>query len=310
MDKLLEKALKAKRESKHIEFKECFNPSSGQDWCEIVKDIVAIANSGGGVIVFGVQNNGNPSGYDISQVIALDTATITDKVFRYTGVQFSDFELLESSKSGNIIAVLRVFYINIPMIFTHPGTYPVQAGKQQTAFGRGTVYFRHGAKSEPATREDLRLVIERNLEEVRKNWIKGVRKVVEAPKGYQVHVLPPEIVTSDSPKATPIRLVDDPSAPAYYKLSPDVSHPFRQKDVIAEVNKKLPLECQINQFDMRAVRTVYGIDKNYTYTYHPKYSSPQYTQSLIDWLIEQFAENNKIFYETRLIFSELKQRKL
>ena len=86
MDKLLEKALKAKRESKHIEFKEYFNPSSGQDWCEIVKDIVAIANSGGGVIVFGVQNNGTPSVCDISQVTALDTATITDKIFRYTGV--------------------------------------------------------------------------------------------------------------------------------------------------------------------------------------------------------------------------------
>lgn len=42
------KALTAKRESKHIEFKEGFNPSEARDWCEIIKDIVAMANSGGG----------------------------------------------------------------------------------------------------------------------------------------------------------------------------------------------------------------------------------------------------------------------
>jgi hypothetical protein len=310
MDELLEKALRAKRESKYIEFKECFDPSSLKDWCEIIKDIVAIANSGGGVIVFGVKNDGNPSCCDISQVIELDNATVTDKIFRYTGVQFADYELLEASKSGNDIAILKIPSVNIPILFTHPGTYPVQAGKQQTAFARGTVYFRHGAKSEPATRDDIRLVIERNLEEIKKSWIKGVRKVVQAPDGYQVHVLPPEIVISDSHSATPIRLVDDPSAPAYHKLSPDLSHPYRQKDVITEVNKKLPPEFQINQFDIRAVRKVYKIDSNDTYTYHPKYSSTQYSQSLVDWLIKQFVEHNEFFHETRLEFNELRQPKI
>ena len=54
MDRLISKALNAKRESKYIEFKSEFNPDSPQDWCEIIKDIVALANTGGGVIIFGV----------------------------------------------------------------------------------------------------------------------------------------------------------------------------------------------------------------------------------------------------------------
>ena len=32
-------------------------------------------------------------------------------------------------------------------------------------------YFRHGAKSEPANRDDLRVMIEKNLEGFRRSWI-------------------------------------------------------------------------------------------------------------------------------------------
>lgn len=55
MPGLLEKALSAKRESKHIEFKHSFDPTSMGEWCEVINDIVAIANSGGGIIVFGLE---------------------------------------------------------------------------------------------------------------------------------------------------------------------------------------------------------------------------------------------------------------
>ena len=36
-----------------------FDPAATQDWCEVVKDIVAMANSGGGYVVFGVNDDGN-----------------------------------------------------------------------------------------------------------------------------------------------------------------------------------------------------------------------------------------------------------
>ena len=61
MSALVDKALKAKRESKLIDFKSAFDPESTGDWCELVKDIVAMANSGGGAIVIGLDNSGSPS---------------------------------------------------------------------------------------------------------------------------------------------------------------------------------------------------------------------------------------------------------
>ncbi len=41
------------------------------------------------------------------------------------------------------------------MVFTRNGTDVTIKGKQKPAFVQGTVYFRHGAKSEPGNRDDL-----------------------------------------------------------------------------------------------------------------------------------------------------------
>ena len=105
----IEKVKKAKRESKYIEFKEKFDINSSQDWCEIIKDIVAIANSGGGAIIF-VNNHGKASEYDVSSILDLDPAKITDKIAKYTNQQFSEFEIEEFKRDGKKIAVLIFFW--------------------------------------------------------------------------------------------------------------------------------------------------------------------------------------------------------
>jgi predicted HTH transcriptional regulator len=71
------KAVEAKRESKHLDFKASFDSDSAQDWCEVTKDIVAMANSGGGLIVVGVSDNGRNSGADVSSFASVDPAVIT-----------------------------------------------------------------------------------------------------------------------------------------------------------------------------------------------------------------------------------------
>lgn len=299
MDKLVEKALGAKRESKYIEFKEAFDPFSAGEWLEIIKDILAITNTGGGVILFGVDNKGEPSGVDVSTILSIDPATVTDKIYKYTDIQFSDFELVDCRKGEVQVVALKILPSSIPIVFTKPGTYNVGEGKQKNAFSKGTVYFRHGAKSEPGNTSDLHRALERNLNEVKKSWMQGVRKVVQAPPGSQVHVLPSEIIETQSPTATPIRIVDDPSAPAFYKISPDESHPFRQTEVIAEVNKKLPEKYQINQYDILSARRVYNLDNKEEYCYNSKFGSRQYSKEFVNWLVEQFNKDNNFFKKAR-----------
>jgi predicted HTH transcriptional regulator len=88
-DAAVAKALSARRESKAVEFRSEFDPASRGAWCEILKDILAMANSGGGVIVFGIEGAGRPSGADMRGILGLDPAELIDKIHAYTGVHFA-----------------------------------------------------------------------------------------------------------------------------------------------------------------------------------------------------------------------------
>ena len=302
----IEKAIRAKRESKYIEFKESFDPSSRQEWCELIKDLVAISNSGGGIIVIGVDNRGNPAGSDVSAALALDPADLANKIHRYTSVHFSEFTTDEAEKNAQKIAVIGIGASFIPLVFTQPGTYPIAGGKQKSAFSLGAVYFRHGAKSEPGTTDDLRLALNRQLERIRKEWLSGVRKVVQAVPGSAIHVLPPEVRASDSLDATPIRIVDDPNAPAYRQVDPNITHPLRQMDVIAEVKKHLPEDQVFNSHDAIAIRRVYDINNNPNFYYKPNFGVPQYTRGFVEWIIKKYKQNKRFFVEARNAYAEMR----
>jgi len=307
-EKIIEKAKNAKRESKYIEFKDRFHTNSLHDWCEIIKDIIAMANSGGGYILFGVNNDGTPSIYDISSVLKLDPAIITDKIAKYTGQQFSDFEIEEIDKNGHKVPILIIYSSDIPIIFTKPGTYQIDSGKQKAAFGKGTIYFRHGAKSEPGNSYDLLKAMEKKIEEVKKSWLTGIRKVVTAPIGHVVQVLPPNIAMSTSPNAIPARITNNKEAPTYRLETPDETHPYRQKEVIERINEHLKGKKRINQYDILCVRRVYSINKSRPdFYYKSKYGVPQYSELFVNWLVESYEENPMFFDETREKYRRLKR---
>lgn len=298
---LLAKALAAKRESRQIEFKESFDVASDQAWCEIIKDLVAIANSGGGMILFGLNSRGEPTGSDLTPLRTVDPATITDRIHRYVQTYVAEFEICEAEKAGQKLLGWLIKPSAIPTVFAKPGTFAIDGGKKQrTAFGQGTVYFRHGAKSEPGTTEDIAGALERKLESIRKEWLAGVRTVVHAPTGSQVSLLPPDVRHSDSPEAAPIRITDDPAAPAYRVVDPDSTHPFRQKELISEVRKQLPAGSEFNSFDVVSIRHVHSIDDNREFSYKPKFGSRQYSESFVTWLVSQARADLEFFRKVRV----------
>jgi hypothetical protein len=299
MSALVDKALRAKRESKSVDFKRSFDPESNGEWCELVKDIVALANSGGGAIVVGLDNSGVPSNNDVSAVLDLDHAKYVDKIRKYTGCDFSELEVHEAKKDESTVAVIEVAAVKVPMVFQEVGSYEVAPGKQKTAFSKGTVYFRHGAKSEPGTTEDIRSVIERQLEVIRGEWLDGVRKVVTAPQGSAVTVFTGEVKESSSPDAAPIRLVDDPNAPGYRLIDHDTTYPHRQTELLDVVNGMLPEGIDINTHDILAVRRVHDIDGDARYCHRPKFGSPQYSDDFAKWVVDRHKQNNNFFAEAR-----------
>lgn len=300
-DRLLKKALDAKRESKLVDFKSRLDVEAAGDWCEVIKDIVAMANSGGGAIVVGADNLGIPTDADVTSLLSLDPAKITDRIHKYTETSFGDFEIREVQKGSSHLAIILVGAVLIPMVFAKPGQYqdPADPKKQKTAFGQGTIFFRHGAKSEPGTTDDIRQAIDRRLGEIRKEWIGGVRKVVEAPSGSVVSVLARDIAASSSPTTVPIRVTDDPSAPKYQVLDPNKTHPHKTRDVITEINKRLPSGYKINTFDFQCLKKVHGVAGRPDFVYRNLWGSAQYSQALIDWVMEKFTRDSEFFTSCR-----------
>lgn len=195
-----------------MEFKQSFDPSQPGEWCELIKDLAAIANSGGGIIVFGLDSRGMPTGELIDAITSIDPADIANKVLKYTGQVDFEFEIRQLTKGTSKLVAFVIPAAALPLIFEKPGTYDIGGGKQKTAFGVGTVYFRHGAKSEPGTSEDIRKVIERQLEQIRRSWLKGVRKIVQAPQGAHIVALHPTTKETQQALATNVRAVNDPKA--------------------------------------------------------------------------------------------------
>ena len=170
----VERVQQAKRELKTLDFKESFNPAVSAEWPELVKDFAAMANSAGGLIVIGVCNDGTVATKSVAAVLSLDPAKITDQIERYTGTHFGDIEIIQTRRGRKNVAIIAIGDAgDTPLVFIKPGTY-VPAGetsRQKTAFLKGTVYFRHGAKSEPGTTADLRAFIERRVEKMRDVWL-------------------------------------------------------------------------------------------------------------------------------------------
>jgi hypothetical protein len=299
IERLIPKALTAKRENRSIEFKESFDINFQRDWCEIIKDIIAIANTDGGVILIGINNKGQAVKSSVKPILQIDHADLVSKIHKYTNVHFSDIEITEEKKSGRKIAAFRIKPSPFPIAFSKPGTYDIGGGKQGRAFSEGTVYFRHGAKSEPGTTDDLRKAIEKRIASVRKEMIKGVRRVVAAPTDSTVVVMPKEVVESKAASATPIRIVDDPSAPAYRKVDPDKTHPYRLKEFVKLVQNTFGEKVSLSSYDILCLRRLYDLDSNQEFCHKPLYTSLQYSDALLQWLKAQYAKDPEFFSKSR-----------
>jgi len=251
-------ALVATRENRSIEFKERCNPDAPGEWIELLKDLVAISNSGGGVILVGISDDGSTSGWDAQELLGVDQADLVNVSSRYLGEAFDAFELIEVNKSGvAIVAIVIDRRYEAPIVFERPGTYDIGGGKQRTAFSKGTVYFRHGPKSEPANSKDIRRFVDREVAVQRTEWKRNIRKVITAPKNARVIVHP---VGDDADRFSGgFRISEDPDAPSVSGADPDMTHPYRRMDVVTELVKRLP-GVRITAHDIHCVRKVHDIE--------------------------------------------------
>jgi hypothetical protein len=239
---LLERAAAAKRASKRV----ALAPALA------LEDVVAMANSGGGVIVLG--NGGAPTRDEIRDGL----------------MGFDAFELTTVTRNGSRLPAVVV---------GEAGDLPLEVER--------TVYFRHGAKSSPATADDIRRFIDRRLKVTRRRWLRNIR----------------EVVVNDAVAAPVVRLSEDPNAPVYGKLDPDRTHPYRQKEVVQAVNDRAALH--LTPYDVLSVRRVHGIDdeSHPEFAHRMKFGTVQYSEAFVEWLLTQYALDREFFEDAKHAYS-------
>jgi hypothetical protein len=287
-DKRISKALSARRESKNIEFKAEFNPTDAAASIELLKDIVAIANSGGGVIVIGLDNDGEPTGSNVAPVVQHDHARYCDLVHKYTLQHFADFEVFEQSKSGSPIALFLINAPDFPLVFQKPGQYAVNNNQQQkTAFGQGTLYFRHGAKSEHGTTDDLRTFFEKRMREIQEMLLGNIKQVVEAPRGSTLQMVNSAIALPIAGPDVQVRLTNDPNAPAVVAVDKGRLCPHRQKDVLRMLRERIPDGPTLTSHDLVSINSAHNVQDREDLCWKPDFSSKQYSDAYVDWIVDQ-----------------------
>lgn len=299
------------QESAKLDFKASFEIKT--DWCELIKDIVAMANSGGGVILIGVSDDGVPSKGDVSALLAVDLADVVNKIRAFTDVNFASLTIRGADCSGIQIAEITIEAAPTPLVFGKPGNYTDASGKPQCAFRQGMLYVRHGPKSEPATSDDLRSIINQKVEEHRRAMLSNLRQVIEAPANAVVTIAPPSIehvaapvaaVTPDG-AATPVRLVESTTAKEAMLLDVNTTHPFRQKEVVDAVNKHFSGSIRFTTNDNVAIRRLNKIDGQTKFCYRPKFGSGQYSERYVRWLIDSISGDKGFLQNIRQSYHEL-----
>jgi hypothetical protein len=299
--KLLDRAQHAARESKILDFKREFDISSGGAWCELIKDIVAFANSGGGVIVLGVEDDGSDSKTNPTDLLTHDTADITNRISKYTNFQFSEFEIVEIERAGKKRVALVISPADVPIVFTKPGSYDIGGGKQKTAFSQGTVYFRHGSKSEPGSRDDLLSWRDREIARARKSWMGGIRKVVQSPPGETVTVLSSATSPQQDSSVVHARITASAAGVSVSPANAGDIWPYRRVDLIREVNHRLGGAATINPYDIQCINKsldVFTSHPEFAYKPH-KLAAPQYSNEYADWIVAHFKRDKDFFKSTR-----------
>lgn len=162
---------------------------------DLVKDLVALANTGGGEIWIGCDEVQRP-GVSLDLARKLDGATISDLVNRYIAPSKASVShsIEEADQPDKYVVKLSIDrYHRCPFVFSKPGQ---ERDLQKSIFTVGQIYVRHGAKNEVATHSDLSRFVETAVQESRgpilESLIRKLETVARLPEGVEPVLVGPD----------------------------------------------------------------------------------------------------------------------
>jgi hypothetical protein len=102
----------------------------------------------------------------------------------------------------------------------------------------------------------------------------------------------------------PVRIVTDPDAPALQPQDVDRLYPWRQKDLVREINHRIGRRM-LNSYDIQAVRRHHNLDERPDFVFNLPGAGRRYSPAVADWIIDQLARDSEFFHTARIADQEM-----
>lgn len=165
-----------------------------------VREVAAMANSGGGTIMVGVGADGTEVGESGTLLSPLDSASLGHIVDQYVSpdrVKLSVERRGLADGGGVVVAVEVAPAVEPPIVLSKAGNFQRGEGKQHTVFPANAVFVRRNAKVRPARRDDYRRWTSDAVESATAQILERLAMVVEAPSGARIRVIAEEEVQDE-----------------------------------------------------------------------------------------------------------------
>ena len=185
---------------------------SQREKLELVKTIVAFANTKGGRLILRKVT---------CNLEELDSARLDDLVNKYTTPRVHNIISRKLRKGNWELDVAES--TDKPHVFTTETSYKDARGKDKSVFYPGQIYVRHSSKTEPATADDLRGMIQ----EIVGDWLTKIgREIQNFSIGF-----------SKGDNSLPVRLSSDAGALTIKVSDPNVDYPYTAKTLGTKLDK-------------------------------------------------------------------------
>ena len=228
-------------ELKSVEFKADFDGST-RAWLQLIVEGVALANSGGGVLIYGVSDDGQRVGSPGAVESDLDSASINNRLRQYSPQ--STFRCATQAFSYYRRTFVAVGFASSDgiIVFDKDGNFE-EAGKTRVAFRSGPVYIRRTGQKAPATQAEVTELVRRLSEAQAAEFLTRVQQVTQLPAGVSLVALPAGnghggLLLTGSEEGIPVRVEVNPDAETVpVSEIADASVPFSglRNEVVHEV---------------------------------------------------------------------------
>jgi hypothetical protein len=155
------------KENSEIEFKESFHSPKHKDK-KLHKWIASFANSNGGIILYGIKDNGELVGLQNNKLKDFDNKDLSQELLDYFAPEIK-FELFTKTINNFEIGFLYIYKSeNKPVITIKTANNNIQ---------EGDIFFRYPGQSRKISYGDLRNIIEEKQNKLNEKWLKLINNV-------------------------------------------------------------------------------------------------------------------------------------